>query len=90
MGIRANGNIPGISCNWSLNGIPFARERTVFPTSSRAAHGSAYRSRSDAGFPLAGFCLGHGKLKFTSAGGPRCRGSGGKLKILGVFSGFFN
>ena len=29
MGIRANGNIPGISCNWSLNGIPFARERTV-------------------------------------------------------------
>ena len=29
MGIRANGNIPEISCNWSLNGIPFARERTV-------------------------------------------------------------
>ena len=29
MGIRANGNIPGISCNWPLNGIPFARERTV-------------------------------------------------------------
>ena len=30
MGIRANGNIPEISCNWSLNGIPFARERTVY------------------------------------------------------------
>ena len=29
MGIRANGNILEISCNWSLNGIPFARERTV-------------------------------------------------------------
>ena len=28
---RANGNIPGISCILPLNGIPFARERTVTP-----------------------------------------------------------
>ena len=29
MGIRENGNIPEISCILPLNGIPFARERTV-------------------------------------------------------------
>ena len=31
MGIRANGNIPEISCILLLNGIPFARKRTVDP-----------------------------------------------------------
>ena len=43
MGIRENGNIPGISCNWSLNGIPFARERTV------VYYALPFRARTPAG-----------------------------------------